>query len=470
MAMGLLTLVPAGSAEAITAPTTQSHGSGNTQDRLERGILQALRTSGFTDVVDGNGTFPYPRIAATPNIDFAVIRLDRHGRPEQSVNALLSRDYPRGVLAPIGRDLRSTGVRFRAWNLDRFDQTNGFTWATPAFTAADDVVAGRENARLDFMEPYPASTFKLVIGYWIAHLVDLGVLHWGDTYSYDPGANPPSLCAEGARTATIAQFLDTMIAESSNRDTCALIKRLHELDQINAMNVGLQRMGLPSLQILGTDPATGGSWGVGKITVGAFDVAKLLLLVDGDRGTLFRDAGGRRVTSDDLGNSARSVLKAALADQGFNEALSTTNWCGHTLPASFGNTSLYPVTGIPNATPQRWLDNTGAATVDGIPYFQDTRPCNAAAQVQFSHKTGLTRNYGSDVGVVHSLPGNPRRNYVIAIITNLGDRYTDPIMNNAPSDPQQGDCWTADFVCYSQAFARFGASVDRLMTTLDATD
>ena len=477
MTVGLLTVMPAAPAGAVgNAPTgtgagaTEADGSDGARTRLGRGVLQALRTSGFADVIDGNGSFPYPRIAATPNIDVAVIRLDRRGRPEEAVNALLSRDYPNGVLAPIGRDLRSTGVRFRAWNLDRFDQTNGFTWTTPAFTAADDVVAGRENARIDFMEPYPASTFKLVIGYWVAHLVDLGVLRWNDTYSYDPGANPPSLCAEGARTATIAQFLDTMISESNNRDTCALIKRLHELGQVTAMNVGLQQMGLPSLQILGTDPATGGSWGVGKITVGAFDIAKLLLLVDGGRGTLFRAAGGRRVTSNDLGESARTVLKAALADQGFNEVLSTTNWCGHTLPAAFGRTSPYPAAGIPNATPQRWLDGTGAATVDGVPYFQDTRPCNAAAQVEFAHKTGLTRNYGSDVGVVHSLPGKARRNYVIAIITNLGDRYTDPIMNRAPSDPQQGDCWTADFICYSEAFSRFGAIVDRLMTALDAMD
>lgn len=195
-----------------------------------------------------------------------------------------------------------------------------------------------------------------------------------------------------------------MISESNNRDTCALIKRLHELNEIDAMNQGLKDLGLPSLQILGTDPATGGSWNVGKITTGAFDLAKLLTLIDGGKGTLFRTAGDRRVTREDLSDASRAVLKQALADQGFNEVLATTNWCGHKLP--FGPDVEYPARGIPTATPARWLDADGFATVDGIPYFQDTRPCNAAAQVVFSHKTGLTFNYGSDVGSSTNCPGS----------------------------------------------------------------
>ncbi|MGL5857742.1 MAG: serine hydrolase [Angustibacter sp.] len=456
----------AGSAAAPTQarPYSQPY----TQRRLERMVLSAVRSAGFTNVVDGDQSFPYPRIAATPNVDVAVIQLDAAGRPQAAANVLLSRDYPRGTLAPIGRDLRSDGVRFRSWNLDRFDGANGFTWTSPPFTAADDVVAGREDAPIEFMEPYPASTFKLVVGYWVAHLVDTGVLDWDDSYAYDPGPNPPSLCSQGARTATIAQFLDTMLSASNNRDTCALLKRLHELDQVDAMNVGLIELGLPSLKVLGTDPATGGSWQVGKITVGAFDAAKLLLLIDGGPGTLFRRADGGRVTRSDLSERSRAVLRQALADQGFNEVLSTTNWCRHRLPAEFDLTRPYPTRGIPAATPQRWLDDDGRATVDGIPYPADTRPCNAAAEVTFAHKTGLTRNYGSDLGVVHSLPGAPRRDYIITIISNLGNRYTDRVMNQADADPQQGDCWTADFICYSESFARFGRAVDTGVTRITA--
>lgn len=126
------------------APVASADNRG--QSRLERLVLSSLRSAGFTEVIDGNATFPYPQIAHTPNIDVGVIRLDKKGRPREAVNALMSRDYPRGVLAPIGKDLRSVGVRFRAWNLNRFDGANGFTWTTPPFTAADDVVAGRERA------------------------------------------------------------------------------------------------------------------------------------------------------------------------------------------------------------------------------------------------------------------------------------------------------------------------------------
>jgi len=453
-------------APPAAASTWRGHHDGHRQQALERLVLDSVADSGFAAVVDGNAGFPYPRIAAAPNLDVAVIRLDRSGRPREAVNVLVSRDHPEGVLAPIGRDLQAEAVRFRAWNLDRFDQTNGFTWTTPAFTATDDVVAGREDAPIEFMAPYPASAFKLLIGFWVARVVDTSSLDWDDTYVYDPGPNPPGLCAEGPREATIADFLDTMLAASNNRDTCALIKLLHQRDQIDAMNAGFVELGLPSLQVLDTDPATGGNWQVGRITMGALDAAKLLLIIDGGPGTLFRRADGTRVTRRELSRASRSVLQRALADQGFNEVLSTTNWCGHRLPDEFGYEPEYPVRGIPNAMPARWLDTDGRATVDGVPYPDDTRPCNDDAEVTFSHKTGLTRNYGSDVGYVHSLPGAPRRDYVISIITNLGNRYTDPVMNQAPADPQQGDCWTADFICYSEAFARFGASVDAGMVRL----
>lgn len=461
----LASAVVPGTAATATGSGRSAHRSTDTS--LRALVLGSLRSAGFTDVIDGNGTFPYPHIAARPNIDAAVILLDRQGRPTQAVDVLMSRDYPDGISAPIGPGLSLTSVRFRAWDQNRWDQLDGRTWTTPPFTAADDVVKGREQAPIDFMEPYPASVFKLVVGYWIAHLVDTGVLRWTDIYAYDPGPEPASLCAEGPRTATIEQFLQTMINESNNRDTCALLQRLHQLHQIDAMNAGMRDLGVPSLQVLGTDP-DGSGWNVGKITIGAFDAAKLLLLINGGAGTLFTRADGSAVTRAALSDSSRAILRGALGDQGFNEVLATTNWCGHTLPASYGHAELYPVTGIPTATSKRWIAADGTVTVDGVPYGQDVRPCNAAAQVRFFHKTGLTRNFGSDVGFVHSLPGAARRDYVVSIISNLGDRFTDPVLNRAPSDPQEGDCWTSDYVCYTQAFARFGAAIDSGVTKLQA--
>jgi hypothetical protein len=95
-------------------------------------------------------------------------------------------------------------------------------------------------------------------------------------------------------------------------------------------------------------------------------------------------------------------------------------------------------------------------------YDQQVGPCNARAEVVFSHKTGLLYNAGADAGFVHELPGERRRDHVIAVFTNLGNRFTDPVMNTASTDPAGPfGCWTERDVCYAEAFARLGAEIDR---------
>ncbi|HEY9749532.1 MAG TPA: hypothetical protein V6C63_12685, partial [Allocoleopsis sp.] len=137
-----------------------------------------------------------------------------------------------------------------------------------------------------------------------------------------------------------------------------------------------------------------------------------------------------------------------LARQGFNEVLSTSNFCNapNTRP------------GIPSPVPAEWINpSDGTVTVDGIPYGQDVRPCNAAAEVSFAHKTGLTFNYGSDAGIVRSLPGKPYRHYVIAFIANLGYRYTDPVFADRTSFP----CFDAvGGICYTQRIPAVAKQID----------
>jgi len=428
------------------------------QSPAERVLLDAVRTAGFDRVLDGDRTFPYPAIPYAPNVDVAVIRLDAEGRPVDAAQVLLDRDHPQGVAVPIGPGLDGSAVRYRRWDLDRFDGDNGASWTDP-YDDADDVVPGRQGAPLQFLSPYPASAFKAVVGFWVARLADRGELGFADDLTYDSGGVDTRLCgAAGATTQTIGEWLDQMLSYSSNRATCALLKLLHDRDEVDAMNAGMAALGMPSLQVNGTNPATGGSWNPGQIHMGALDAAKLMLLVRGGAGPLFRGADGAPVTREALGENARRVLRRSLEEQGFAEVLSTSNWCGHRL--SFAGAPEYPGQGIPATTPGRWVAGDGTVSVDGIPYPSDTRPCTAAAQVTFAHKTGLTRNYGSDIGWVDSLPGRAPRRYVIAVVSNVGNRWTDPVMNQAPSDPQQGDCWTADFICYSQAFARLGRAAD----------
>ena len=87
---------------------------------------------------------------------------------------------------------------------------------------------------------------------------------------------------------------------------------------------------------------------------------------------------------------------------------------------------------------------------------RDVRPCNAAAEVQFLHKTGITWNYASDAGIVESLPGAPCRRYVVALVTSAGTRFL---------DPEQGDFGVhpcgRDGLCAPRRLAEIGARIDQ---------
>jgi len=394
-----------------------------------------------------------------PNIDLAVIALGRSGDPISAADVLFSRDYPQGVVVPIGANLGTMAVRYIRWDIDRW---NGGTfssatgrllttkgWAdNPPLTAADDIVPGRDEAPLRFMAPYPGSLFKLMIAFQTLQLVDRGVLQLDGPYTYDPeggcfGAAPG--------TETNRQWLDAMITASDNRSACALIKQLHQLGQIDAMNNELRALGLGTLQVNGTSDQTGSNWQPGQIDMTALDTARLLLLVDGARGVLWRAPGGWPVTANVLSRSSRGLLKSLLAQQGYNDMLSTTNWCG----------LAYPAQGIAQLVDPRWIDPvTGTVTVEGKDYGQDIRPCNAVAQVTFAHKTGFSYNYSTDAGIVDSLPGEPARHYIIAFLANLGYRYADPQFATATTLP----CFGLPGVCYTQKIAQLANLIDTSLT------
>ncbi|MSU33189.1 MAG: hypothetical protein EXS25_11175 [Pedosphaera sp.] len=158
----------------------------------------------------------------------------------------------------------------------------------------------------------------------------------------------------------------------------------------------------------------------------AFDTARLLLLIEGPCGELWRAPNGRAVTAQFLSGSSRSFLKQLLVDQGLNEALSTANLAG--LP------NVRP--GIPSQIAARWINPTnGIVVVDGVNFGVDVRASNAAAEVTFAHKTGLTYNYASDAGIVTSLPRQPFRRYIIVFLSNLGYRYVDETFANRTKGP-----------------------------------
>jgi hypothetical protein len=410
---------------------------------LETELLNAVREAGFDQVRDWR--HKGERITHPPNVDVAVIELDAEGRPVAVANVLLSRDYPKGRAVPIdARTLGTQSVRFTRWNLERWDGQQG--WAEAP--AVEDLVPGREKAPLRFMAPYPASLFKMLIAYGVMKLVDRGELTLDTPYRFlrdtvDQGERP------------LRSWLEPMIVESDNGATEALVKLLHERGAMEGMNAEYAALGLGTLQVNGTSPVTGRNWQPGSIHMTALDTARLFLLINGGPGVLWRTREGRAVTAAELSEPARNFLKKLLAEQGYAEGLSSALVCG----------DANAKRGIPTAVPARWVAKDGTATVGGTAFKRDTRPCNAAAEVEFLHKTGQTENYGSDAGIVRALPGKEPRHYVIAFLSNLGYRYYDEgVAGTADfADEENGFPGTGTGIGFTQSIAELGRRVDDAM-------
>jgi len=254
----------------------------------------------------------------------------------------------------------------------------------------------------------------------------------------------------------IRNWLEPMITVSDNHSTYALLKFFHDRDEIDPLNKEFHDLGLCTLQINKTRPTDGYGWQPGQIHMTAFDTARLLWIIDGGPGEFWRGANGQPVTEKLLSDSSRAFLKKLLSDQGFNEALTTANFPGAP--------NVQP--GIPSRVATRWINPlNGCVNVDSINYGVDIRAANEQAEVNFAHKTGLTFNYGSDAGIVTSLPGKPFRHYIIAFLGNLGYRYTDEVFaarTNYPAfDPVSP-------ISYTQRIPALGKAMDDAIIKLSA--
>jgi hypothetical protein len=375
---------------------------------------------------------PLRRAAFPPWLDLAVIRLDERGRPLEAANVQVDWSAPRGRLVLLDANLAAADVRFRRWSPERGDHGPR---AAP-FTDADDLAPDRGAAGRDFMAPYPASLFKLLIAFHLERRAAQGAVSLS--------AEVPEGPAPGAEWRTVDEWLERMVTESDNRATKALLRFLHVRGEMDPLNAELAGLGLSTLRIDGTLPADGSRWAPGEIQATAMDMARLLWLVSGGPGVLWRTPSGRAVVRETLPESARARLKRVLAYQARHEVLSTGSTCG-----------AVPV-GIPAAVPVHFLDvETGGEVVGETDYGRDVRPCNAAAEVRFLHKTGLTWNFAADAGLVEPLPGKPFRRYVVVLISSAGTRWLDPERAAASHHP----CEEAS-ICASQRLARLGAAID----------
>ncbi|GAA3398684.1 serine hydrolase [Cryptosporangium minutisporangium] len=409
-------------------------------ERLARDLLQVVNDRSFVDLVDVRflGLPLPPVLGLVPNVDTTVIELDARGRPLAAATVLVSPRYRDGLVIPLDENLSTDAVRWRRWD--------DAAWSDNAGQGTVDIVPGRENAPVDFMSPYPASVFKLMVAFGVLRLVDRGDLALTDRHAYAPVGEQSPIC-EGPRSATIRTFLDEMITVSSNPAACAMVKLLHDHDAIDELNSTFASLGLGTLQLRGTDSRTGGNW-TNEITMSSLDTAKLLLLLaSAEPGALWRAPDGTPVTRNVLSPESQATFLGLLRAQGLNQVLSTTNWCGRP----------YPAEGIPQTTPARWMDpQDGTVRLPDHHYGRDVRPCNDSAEVTFAHKTGLAETSGSDAGIVTSLQGKPWRSYVVVVQSNLGSRFVDPAR---PKDPPG-----VDPVEYSQKFGELGKAIDDAVT------
>jgi beta-lactamase class A len=437
---------------------------------LESALLAAVRNAHFADVIDfGAGNeerpvkahlgIPAKKIAQPPNVNVAVLQFDEQGNLADRAFVILSRDYPGGLVVPLDENLGASGVRFLRWDIDRANggtfsrdgeplTTKGWT-NNPPLTAADDLVPGRENAPIIFAPPYPASLFKLMVAFHVMRMIDAGKISLDSEYIFTiEGAKPDA--------RKIRNWIDAMITVSDNHATQALLKMFHDKNEIAALNEEFRALNLGTLQINKTSPKDGRGWQTDQINMTAFDTARLLWLIDGGPGELWLDANKKPVTAKFLSDESRAFLKKTLGEQAFNEALSTANFPGGKNVRA----------GIPSRVAERWISPTnGHVVADGTDFGVDIRAANAQAEVAFAHKTGLTFNYGSDAGIVKSLPGKPFRHYVVALLANLGQRYADDIFAANKKFPADAN---VPPLAYTQKIPALGKAIDDAVTKLSA--
>lgn len=416
---------------------------------LERGLRAALVEARFDQVMDfgpeaedvcpKEGPCPSTPLARLPSVDLAVIAFPE-GCPPAGASVVLSADLPEGRVNAIDPvTLQVTGVRFRRWDINRWNRGAGASDGArsrapePPLTAADDLVPGQTG--VDFLVPYPASNFKLLVAVQALRLVDQGALALDGQVFYEGAGRP------------LRAWLDDMITRSDNVSARAIIRKLHQLGAMEPLSGVFAGLGLPTLQIHGTSPEDGGTWKPGQIHMGAWDTARLLWLLDPDAPRPAWRAPGGPVDAGFLGAGSRALLLGLLREQAFHDVLSTGALCGAPGVAP----------GIPALMPARWIGADGTVTLDELRRPRDARPCNAAAEVLFAHKTGQTLNYGSDAGIVTGLPGRARRHYIVALFTNLGYRYADRERTGGPLP-----C-LAEGVCYTQRIPALGARIDALL-------
>ena len=415
-----------------------------------RRILRSLRWRRIHDFGPVEGVFPEtdaPVLDERANLDLAVLALDKKGELLEAANVVVSRDQPQGLISDLDINLGTKNITWQRWGQAQWDGNRTWISSRRQLPARELIQAQKRlKGNAVFMSPYPASLFKLPLAFFLLEDVSSQRIELSD----------------------IRRDLGKMLTVSSNQATQNLLKYLHDNKRIRAMNNRFRDLGLGTIQIKGTDSATGSGWKPGRITMTSMDTAKLLWLIQSKPSNkpIWSQPNGLPAQSK-LTERARRILMNDLNNQAFNETLSTANFGAADIDEKV-NSPQHIEPGIPNRVPGRWIDNiTGFVTIksDGemINFGEDVRPYNKrAASKNFLHKTGITYNFGSDAGIVEPMQGSNGARYIISLISNLGYRYIDEPFADRKSYPFTDNPGP---IAHTQEIPRLGNRVNQLMDT-----
>lgn len=520
---------------------------------LAEGLRAAVGSVGFAEVADfgplygaGCSAQPSPACASLrgrtgqahfPQIDLSVIAFNRPGCPQPVVKAtvVFDRQHPTGFVAVHDpQSLAITNIRFRRWDEARW---NGGRWRLQGDgeRAQAEIVAGTEKsweapysvedelgtmplssdgiAHIDFMSPWPASVFKLMVATYLLRLLDHGQTGDGQPLSRStpialPGADLVTSCPPQPQTLSLQQALETMLQWSSNCATAGLVRYLHAHGEIvqspevdargfpraaatkNGLNDLLAGLGLPTLQMNRTI-ALSGRWGngddnydratasVANTHMTSWDTARLLWLVDDLPPALqprWEVAPGQSLPRSPISDAGKALFRDLLRDVYPAFGLVSNRSCpGPSLPADAGPP---PAPGIPARLSAKWLDghrlhspggdhpyprvvDAAHPQTDSSPFAGDLSRCQAQAEVEYLSKAGLTNVAGSSVGIVRGLrdrrPGFARH-YIVSFFSTLGTRYTDA--ERLPTLAQPRDPLSPPPIATTQTVPQLGATLD----------
>lgn len=496
------------------------------QNELNSILKNAVNSVDFENVIDLGPTFtestcpPSEPVckhgraaigrALFPQIDLAVIAFQPECKNNiVGSNVFFSRDFPRGISATFAPGTQSvSNIKLYKWTQERFDEARVVSkapWLEPVngawradFLKEDLINSASPLAHTQFMSPYPASVFKILVALRVLQkLEEQGPLseQLEKKFTYNFG----TLETSDDVTLSFRQFLDAMIQWSGNKATAAMIQYLHQTGDIvesdikdsagypaaqpkvNNLNKLFAEMGLPTLQMNRTR-SKDGLWGnrdtmylkesssVSHISMPSWDTARLLWLMRTMESTPERErpqwlvsrGQNKKVEPGLVSDNVKKYFWANLKDQLFHEVLSNGTHCKQASGGAFG---------IPAAIPMKWVSgNQLKLPVGEYPFVfaadelsgdynfsKDISECQKNAEVQFASKTGLTSVSGSHAGLVKGLSERGfNREYIVVLNSSLGSRFTD---SDRLDSERVIPCFDKT-LCYTSRINQLGANLD----------